>query len=162
MSRLYGAEALDAAVIPKTRHPISAQKQHANRDAKESRRHRAKSMEDGMTPKQRHELHLFIAEKVMGFKEIYKDGRDKKEPKLQVWFDGRLITFTPTTDYAQALQVLEKCLQKPAISDTVISYLAGTFWVRTTVKKENWIYAQGESRTIPESICLFAKELFSK
>ena len=71
--------------------------------------------------------------------------------------------FHPTTDPADAMEVLEKCLQKlggheqvaMSFDDTTKPFIYG---IRMAHANWDWIYAE----TLPLSICKLAKKLFTK
>lgn len=126
-----------------------------------------------MTEREQHKLHLFLAQKVMGWK--MREGYSKRFIAGQFQNEGDYIkvclddgtddppitVWAPTTDYAQALQVLERCLQCPHTSDSAASFLNGNYWLRANILKEkNWQHAEGQAPTLPEAICLFAEQLY--
>lgn len=132
-----------------------------------------------MNDKELKELDAWIAEHVMGAK--WESGkksdrmilageiifmRDKNELRAI----GYGIKFSPTTDPAAAMQVLEKCaeggLNKGDFKLPVSIFRRGDLqWVvceNTEGEEFTRDYVVVEATTIPLAICLFAKQLFSK
>lgn len=93
-----------------------------------------------MKPEELHELDFWIANNVFPEKKLFK-------------FSAY------TTDPAAAMMVLDKCLERYDIGDTVISKEVNQFWIRTVGSHGSRI--QGEAETIPLAICLFAQNLFA-
>ena len=133
-----------------------------------------------MTPKQLHRLNLTMATRVMGFK--LRDGyaarfnvgmcQNEGDYVLACLDDGTddppITGWSPTTDYAQALMVLEKCHRKLDCEDVCIGwctglpdgewYLYSTFREDRIGSRERLVYAP----TLPLAICKFAEQLFGK
>jgi len=91
-----------------------------------------------MTQTQLNALNLFCAEKVMGWTKLHKDMR-----------------WSPATDPAQAMRVLEKCLAEQSIAVSICK-----------VPKKGWSVFHGayrvEAETLPLAIVKFAEKIFSK
>lgn len=140
------------------------------------------------TEKELRELNNFVAEHVMKWKRTenpddwtdtgetlfwHRRERSEKVPRQnpvvvvgtaynppgQTRFDHSWRTFAPTMNPADALQVLERCLERPDIGDPVISKDGLNFWLRTARNNE---HIQGEATTLPLAIALFARKLFKK
>lgn len=113
-----------------------------------------------MTKKQRHSIHVFIAEKVMGWKpspgRLPGKGQFCEEVfagRLSVWIEDAF--WSPSDDPTQAMMVLEKCAEHTFPGEMGILKDKGYFEVS--------LLGYGpvaRARTLPEAICLFAKEVF--
>jgi len=106
-------------------------------------------------------LDKWIAENVMKWK-LEKRGGTYRTNDL-VWKDEAGLCaeserdFHPTIDQRCALDVLAKCLSEKR-NQPIISKENNYFWIRTVVGNS---HIQGESVSFTETICIFAKELFS-
>ena len=74
--------------------------------------------------------------------------------------------FSPTTDHADAMMVLEKCVGKINVTISEVGtvfVVNGRDWERLNAGNEiQPEYLTSEAETLPLAICLFAKKLFSK
>jgi Phage ABA sandwich domain len=118
-----------------------------------------------MTTTELRKLDAWIAEHVMGWLRVNSNEKLDHPQRFNVLPDRiligqnmghRIIEYSPTTDPAAAMQVLEKCIT----GNTSIAINHGTtgWWVTDCDKKKNYAIAE----TLPLAICLFAKKLFSK
>ena len=116
-------------------------------------------------------LDAWIAEHVMGWRLVKDTGKMRKENDFIVHgyvlrFQGAglsLFSFAPTIDPADAMMVLQKCALKVPGRIHIYPPQGGC---------ENWMLSDCEAhrenqhsalaKTLPFSICLFAKKLFPK
>lgn len=111
-----------------------------------------------MNPKEMLELNCYLAAHVMG---LDVSQMVLCEDSIYSWFEPAvegnryLVKFSPTTDPAAAMQVLEKCIKKVDgnIEITIVS--SGMYRISSDLKNLEW------AETLPLSICLFAKKLFT-
>ena len=115
------------------------------------------------------ELDAWIAEYVMGWRKV-EGVLDVAGQCFIVRVDGvrftnsplREIFFRPTTDPADAMKVLKKCLndqRELCFGDPFISKDGADYWIRTVRHHQ---HVEGGATTIELAICLFARKLYSK
>ena len=111
-----------------------------------------------MTPteKELRELDAWIYKHVMKF--LNSDFRDENSNEL--WNHHK--AFSPTTDPAAAMLVLERCVEKNDLYDAIVVSFNNNQWIVSSFCNEaNEIKEQeGVAETLPLAICLFAKKLF--
>lgn len=113
-----------------------------------------------MTAQEMRELDAWIAEYVMGFRKC-------PMPDETGWIDDSKSTnpyfpcFQPTTDPAAAMSVLERCLEKHGYGITIDVHDDAGF---SLVGNSPYVATNPDvgDETLPLTICLFAKKLFSK
>lgn len=115
-----------------------------------------------MTAKELRELDAWIAEYVMGCRlvDMLRDLKDftflkSDDSGVLLLMPGskKLISFSPTTDPADAMMVLEKCVEFTSLA---ISNGTTGFMISDMDKKSRWEIQD----SLPLAICLFAKKLF--
>lgn len=117
------------------------------------------------------ELDAWIAEHVMGW-HIFNSGRgsvcalknkDLVDESLKIIIPKHPFDepsdFSPTTDPAAAMEVLEKCAEKDVFTSIAISR-NGDFW--EVFLGGHYHQKKGIAETLPLAICKFAQALFSK
>lgn len=112
-----------------------------------------------MSEKELRELDAWIAEHVMGWVraseiENAREGKSFFAGQTRTW--ARIgKPFSPTTDPAAAMQVMERCIH----TDDVVIYktVNEKYGVRSDITD-----MAIDAETLPLAICLFAKKLFSK
>lgn len=119
-----------------------------------------------MTTKELHELDAWIAEHVMGWKqvkfincvegtfaisEVYGVAKHKRRNELE--------PFNPTTDPASAMMVIEKCGLRLSGTTIKIRLLCGNLsWIVSSTVCD----ACGNAESLPLAITKFARKLYDK
>ena len=121
-----------------------------------------------LTIEQMRELDAWIAEHVMGWSRsphVLQDGQigfyqfSHGGIEVRVASGERLFSFSPTTDPAAAMLVLEKCYERVGLIDmSRVKVAPFNFCIGATYSTG----LEAEAETLPLTICLFAKQLFSK
>jgi hypothetical protein len=105
-------------------------------------------------------LDAWIAEHVMGWTVSFHAGN------ITLWLPTRTSTprtFNATTDAADAMEVLRRCVLKVGENDSVeINQVEGNSGFGWCAARANGLTPYGEGATLELAICLFAKQLFSK
>lgn len=118
------------------------------------------------TEKELRELDLFCAIKVFGYTKCRtgfrlnaSDGRTYYDGASLLWWaddcGAQSACWSPTTDPAAAMAVLEKCAEKTESSECLYLGIVGKEWV---VGLES-MQIEAVARTLPMAICLFAKKI---
>lgn len=116
------------------------------------------------TDKELRELDAWIAERVMGWKEIRPWSVNPDAGQFVIRHGvpvapSPVFKFSPTTNPAAAMMVLEKLLERNIIVIQTDIHKPKTFLIRHTTK--HWEQPIVEAETLPLAICLFAQKLFA-
>ena len=116
-----------------------------------------------MSAEELRELDRFCASAVMKWKKRPdKSTRGLRHGEYDIVYDGILIwtgmRFAPTTNDADAMAVLMKCVQKLPLHIEISHNGTNWFVSRPDEDEESYVLAD----TLPLAICLFAKRLFEK
>jgi|ERR1035437_1173552 hypothetical protein len=119
-----------------------------------------------MKDKELRELGAWIAEHVMGWK-IHRRNTAHYVEANKIndidYFVAAPHDWSPTTDPAAAMMVLENCVEKLSSFDVCIwKGATSPFWFCGERENTRDITRFSKAETLPLAICLFAKKLFSK